>query len=107
MQKLINKYALWALAIIAISFLVPSSHAIAAQCLGAEEIRVAISQGRAKSLVAITQAANAVVSGDVIKANLCSAGGRLNYELVILSRQGNVTRLVLDAKSGKVLSVNQ
>ncbi len=107
MQNLINKYALWALAIFAISSLLPSNHAVAAQCLGAEAVRAAVSQGRAKSLVAITKAANTVVSGDVIKANLCSAGGKLSYELVILSRQGNVTRLVLDAKSGKVLSVNQ
>lgn len=107
MRKLINIYALCSLAILAISVSVSGNYAYAAQCLGAEEIRVAVSQGRAKSLVAITQAANAVVSGDVIKANLCTDGGRLTYELVILSRQGNVTRLVLDAKSGKVLSVNQ
>nr|WP_321457681.1 PepSY domain-containing protein [uncultured Cohaesibacter sp.] len=59
------------------------------------------------SLAAITQTANAVVEGEVVKANLCSSNGRLVYEVVVLSRQGNVSRLILDAKSGKTISVNE
>jgi hypothetical protein len=106
MQKWINICALRVLALLIVSLLVPGKPATAAECLGGGAVRQAISDGRAKSLVAITQAANAVVRGDVIKANLCSDGGRLVYELVILSRQGNVSRLELDARSGSVISIN-
>ncbi|WP_319410595.1 PepSY domain-containing protein [uncultured Cohaesibacter sp.] len=105
MKKHLNIHALRILALVTLAYMLPSHTALSAQCLGSGEMREAISAGRAQSLVAITQAATAVVAGDVIKSNLCLDGGRLVYDLVVLSRQGKVSRVTLDAKSGKVLSV--
>ena len=107
MKKRVKTYAPRILALLAFLQVVSGNSAFAAQCLAADKVRAAISEGRAKSLVEIKQAANAVVAGDVIKANLCSDAGKLTYELVVLAGSGTVTRLVLDAQSGKVISVNQ
>ncbi|WP_316859838.1 hypothetical protein [uncultured Cohaesibacter sp.] len=89
-----------------LSLLLPVNQANAAGCLGAQETRQAIADGKAQRLSKITKAANKHVRGDVIKANLCVDGGRLVYQLVVLSRQGTVSRLVLDAKSMTLVAMN-
>lgn len=76
----------------------------AAGCLSAQETRQAINSGRARHVAEITAAVSRVAGGDVIKVNLCRNGNGLVYQLVTLSRQGAVSRFVIDAKSGAILS---
>ena len=99
-----NISALLALVSLIVSFSLQTDQAFAADCLSSQETRQAIEDGRAKHLAAIKEATRKVVRGDVIKADLCHGGEGLVYQLVTLSRQGAVSRLVLDAKSGKIIS---
>lgn len=70
----------------------------AAQCLSGGEARQAVASGQAQPLGAIA----AGIPGKIVRADLCRAGGRLVYELSVLS--GNqVRRMTVDARSGAVL----
>lgn len=85
-------------------FAYQTNSALAADCLSSQETRQAIEAGKAKHLSAIKAAAGKVVRGDVINVKLCQGEAGLVYQLVTLSRQGAVSRLSLDARSGKLLS---
>ena len=76
----------------------------AADCLSTQETRQAINSGKARHVADISAAVSRLARGDVIKVNLCRSGNGLVYQLVTLSRQGAVSRFVIDAKSGAILS---
>jgi len=90
--------SLW---VIPLSF---SDTATAADCLSAQETRQAINSGQARHVAGISAAVSRAARGDVINVKLCRGGNGLVYQLVTLSRQGAVTRFVIDAKSGTILS---
>ena len=76
-------------------------------CLGKPEQRAAISQGQAVTLAAAIRSARVTVRGrgnrEVVKARLCREPNGLVYMLTVLSRDGKVTRMTVDATSGKVV----
>ncbi len=76
----------------------------AASCLSQQQIRDAIDKKQIKHLAAIKAAVRKVVRGDVVRADVCNGNGGLVYELTILSRTGTVTRAIVDAHTGAVLS---
>lgn len=97
-------HILFALVAFSVSLTFSVDYARADACLSPQETRQAIAEGRAKHLAAIKEAASKIVRGDVISVKACEMNGRLVYQLVTLSRDGAVSQLVLDAKSGQLLS---
>lgn len=76
----------------------------AASCLSQQQIRDAIDKKQIKHLAAIKAAARKVVRGDVVRADVCNGSNGLVYQLTILSRTGTVTRAIVDARTGAILS---
>lgn len=76
-------------------------------CLSRREQRAAITGGRAVTLASAIRAAQATVRArgvrEVVKARLCRDGESLRYLLTVLSRDGKVTHLTVDATSGKLV----
>ncbi|WP_205470696.1 PepSY domain-containing protein [Breoghania sp. L-A4] len=70
----------------------------AAQCLSGGEARQAVASGQAQPLGAIS----AGIQGKIVRADLCQSGGRLVYQLSVLSGS-QVRRVTVDARSGAVL----
>lgn len=83
---------------------VASGPVYAEACLSQQETRQAINSGQARHVAEISAAVKRATRGDVINVKLCRSGNGLVYQLVTLSRQGAVTRFVIDAKSGAIQS---
>jgi len=71
-------------------------------CLTKEQQRAAIASGKAVKLAVALKAVKR--RGEVVRARLCEDAERLIYMLTVLSRDGKVTRVTVDATSGSVLS---
>jgi uncharacterized membrane protein YkoI len=72
------------------------------RCLNKEQQRAAIASGKA---VALGVAVLAVKRrGEVVRARLCEGGKGLVYMLTVLSRDGKVAHVTIDATSGSVLT---
>ena len=76
-------------------------------CLSKSEQRAAISSGQAVTLAQAIRSARGSVPGhgsrEVVNAKLCREEKGLVYLLTVLSRDGKVTRMTVDATSGKVV----
>lgn len=72
----------------------------AAACLSPSEARQAIAAGEAVRLGDVARR----VGGEILDARLCEAGGRLVYQLAVMTSGGNVERITVDARSGRVLN---
>src|ERR1043165_10005186 len=76
-------------------------------CLSKTEQRAAISSGEAVTLAQAIRSARGSVRGhgsrEVVNAKLCREEKGLVYLLTVLSRDGKVTRMTVDATSGKVV----
>jgi uncharacterized membrane protein YkoI len=68
-------------------------------------IRTAVQKGELLPLPRIMALAQARVPGDVVKTELESKRERLVYEVKILTRHGNVQEVKLDARTGRILRV--
>lgn len=68
-------------------------------------IRDAVQKGELLPLPRIMELALARVPGDVVKTELESERGRLIYEIKILTPQGSVREVKLDARTGSILLV--
>lgn len=68
-------------------------------------IRTAVQKGEILPLPRIVALAQTRVPGDVIKTELEAKRARLIYEIKIMTVQGNVQEVKLDARTGKVLRV--
>lgn len=73
------------------------------RCLTKAEERAAIASGEAVRLAVAARAARRAFRGEVVRARLCYRGPQLIYVLTLLSRDGKVRRLRLDAGSGRVI----
>ncbi len=73
------------------------------RCLSVEERRAAITAQKAVPLVRAIRAARVRSGGDLVRARLCEGGGRLVYLLTLLARDGKVTRVTIDAGSGRLI----
>jgi len=76
-------------------------------CLSKSEQRAAISSGQAVTLAQAIRSARGTVRGhgarEVVNAKLCREEKGLVYLLTVLSRDGKVTHMTVDATSGKVV----
>ncbi len=102
--------ALAALAVVAALVVLSGASPAAADegaCMSRREQRLAIANGRAVTLAAAMRAAHVTVRGrsglEVVKVRLCRESEGLRYLLTVLSRDGKVTHLAVDATSGKLV----
>jgi uncharacterized membrane protein YkoI len=75
------------------------------RCLTRDQQRTAITERRAVPLAAVRKSVRAKVPGEMVRARLCQEPERLIYQLTVLPRDGKVRRVIVDAKSGNVVSV--
>jgi uncharacterized membrane protein YkoI len=72
------------------------------KCLTKDQQRAAIQSGKAVRLAVAVRAVKR--RGEVVRARLCEGGKGLVYMLTVLSRDGKVARVTIDATSGSVLT---
>lgn len=70
-----------------------------------DEAREAYEHGQTLSLSRILRLALRAVPGEVLEVELDRRHGRLVYEIEILARTGRVRKVILDARTGAVLGV--
>jgi len=68
-------------------------------CLSASGIQEALVAGRALRLADIRRK----LKGDIVKADLCRDGGKLAYLVTVLTPEGTVRRVTVDASSGELI----
>ena len=93
--------AFWALALLA----APVGGANAQGCLGPDERRSAIAGGDAVPLRVAAESVRRQVAGRLVSADLCRDGGNLVYRLSFLEAPGALRFALVEARSGRVLSV--
>jgi hypothetical protein len=84
---------------------VPPQEALAA-CLSADQARQVRASGGAASIGQIAGALKQRYQVDVIGGQLCEGGSGYVYELKVLGPGGRADRVVVDARSGQLLSGN-
>jgi uncharacterized membrane protein YkoI len=70
-----------------------------------DEAREAREQGQALSLAQILPLAQRAVPGEVLEVELEREHGTLIYEIEILARNGRVRKVILDARTGAVIGL--
>ncbi|MEQ1617644.1 MAG: PepSY domain-containing protein [Terricaulis sp.] len=70
-----------------------------------DEAREALEHGEALPLAQILSLALRAVPGEILEIELEREHGRLLYEIEILARNGWVRKVILDARTGAVLGV--
>ena len=71
------------------------------ECLGKEQRRAMITSKQVVPL-AIALRAVRVPRGEMVKARLCPGPKGLVYQLTLLARDGKITRVTVDAATGKL-----
>jgi uncharacterized membrane protein YkoI len=72
-------------------------------CFSRQDQRTAVYQGRAIRLGVAMRAIRARDGDELLRAELCRNSSGLVYVLTILSRNGQVSRAVVDARNGAVI----
>src|SRR5262245_10887025 len=72
-------------------------------CLSRAEQRAAIESGEAIPLAAARRILRQRLGGELVRARLCHESNRLIYLLTVLTREGKVRRVTLDATNGTVI----
>ena len=80
-----------------------SSAADPMHCLGTEQRRAAIAAHKAIPLSRAFHAARGRHGAEVVRARLCETASGMVYVLTLLSRDGKVTRVTIDAGNGRLL----
>ena len=73
------------------------------RCLTRAEQRAAITARQAIPLAAVRRILRQHMAGELVRARLCQESGRLIYMLTVLSRDGRVRRVTVDATNGTVI----
>ncbi len=89
----------------AVSLIGLGATAAQAGCLPPGAARDVIARGEAMPLVEAARAARDAIDGEIIGGRLCSDGAGYVYMMTLLSPDGRVSRVTVDALSGAVLSV--
>lgn len=76
-------------------------HAYAFDCLSHREARKLISAGKVLPLSRIKRATRGQFGGKIVKAELCDRDQGHVYILTVLARSGKVSRISVDAKTGR------
>ncbi len=75
-----------------------------AGCLSASEARAAVQSGQVIPLSRVLKQIRKAAGGEILPPpQLCDVGGQYVYLVNVLSRDGQVTRLTVDASSGSIL----
>jgi hypothetical protein len=72
-------------------------------CLNRQEQRLAVVQGRAIRLLFAMRAIRPHDGDELVRAELCRRQSGMVYVLTLLSRNGKVSRAVVDARNGTVI----
>lgn len=72
-------------------------------CLAQGDARDIVQTEKLVDLPQATRAARARQPGEIVSANLCRNGGHMVYVLAILTAEGRVVRVSVDARSGRVI----
>ena len=91
------------LAVLAV-LLLPAAAQERPQCLAQAEQQAAIAAGEAIPLAAARRMLRQRTGGELVRARLCHEASRLIYLLTVLSRDGKVRRVTVDATNGTVIS---
>jgi uncharacterized membrane protein YkoI len=75
-----------------------------AECLSQAQARQAVESGQARPWSQIRAGLGGAINGNVVDTQLCQSGGGLVYVVSVLSGDGSVHRLTVDARSGALLS---
>jgi hypothetical protein len=73
------------------------------ECFNRQEQRMAVHQGFAIRLGAALRSINARDGDELLRAELCRNKTGFVYVLTLLSRNGKVSRTIVDARSGAVI----
>ena len=93
--------------IIAITILCGSGIAPAAAetaCFTAEEARDHVQKLGLVALHDVVRSARGAGHADLISARLCETNGNMVYMITMLGREGKVTRLTIDARTGNLIN---
>lgn len=69
------------------------------------DIRAAVERGDVLALPRVLELAQRRVPGEVLEVELDKDDGRITYEVKVLTPDGRVREVTIDAHSGKVLNV--
>ena len=76
----------------------------AANCMSDRDARSAVQSGDAVSLSKMIKRIKSATGGEIVPTpKLCKQGGRLVYIVDVLTPDGKVTKLTVDAASGNIL----
>ena len=67
------------------------------ECLAADGVQKALSEGRIRRLADIGRR----LDGDIVRAELCRGGDDLIYRVTLFDSLGRVRRVLLDARDGR------
>lgn len=76
---------------------------MAQACLSDAELREEIAAQKAIAQAEALRVARATVAAEPVRARLCRRDGTLVYVITALAKDGKVTRIKLDAGTGRVL----
>src|ERR1044072_5405690 len=82
-----------------------SPDAALADCVETAQARSVIQAGQAIPLAAALRAARGSPEGGMIDSRLCHGGSGYQYVVTFLGSDGRVTRVTVDARTGKVAGV--
>jgi len=88
---------------IALAMMVQAAAQERSSCLTHAEQRAAIAEGHAIPLAAARRMLRQRMGGELVRARLCHEAGRLIYLLTVLTRDGKVRRVTVDATNGTVI----
>lgn len=74
-------------------------------CLTAEEMHGAVNANEAVAPALAHRHAREAAQGDILRMRLCREDGVLMYQITVLKRDGRVSRVTIEAVSGKVSAV--
>jgi uncharacterized membrane protein YkoI len=95
-----------ALCLLLPGMLMPVAPAVADEqprCLSRAEQRTAIADGQAIPLGVARRMLRQKMGGELVRARLCHETNRLIYLLTVLTRDGKVMRVTVDATNGTVI----
>lgn len=70
-------------------------------CLGPAQQQQAINSGQASRFGVIADSVSKRLNGTVLNGQLCQRGGKLVYILTVVKKNGQASRIIVDAKSGR------
>ena len=71
----------------------------ASECLSGSVVQELLTQGKVRRLAEIRRG----LKGDIVRADLCRWGPLLVYRVTLLDASGRVSRVLLDAATGRVV----